>query len=220
MYAWLKTFAANPLSVSQISSEGGASCGLFGVDGSETTVVGANTVDVSPPQSQVSGSCLALWGESRFLGLVSEVRMRQGNWGGKWKRQVKLWKRVDRNWVVLELVASTGRRSSICAADLRKTIRQRKLSKDCTQFAAARCLPRALLKYGADFIAQDRKERSPLHLTLCSKWRCSRLFARHMKAKLVHFTCVGYPVCLINALRCTPSDLTYGSLFFWLECKF
>ena len=51
---------ANPLSVSHISSQGGASCGFTGIDGSETTVVGAQTVDVEPPQAQVSGSCLAL----------------------------------------------------------------------------------------------------------------------------------------------------------------
>ncbi|KUJ08296.1 uncharacterized protein LY89DRAFT_725197 [Mollisia scopiformis] len=50
----------NPLSVSKISLEGGASCGIKGIDGSETVVVGANTVDVGPPQTQVSGSCLAL----------------------------------------------------------------------------------------------------------------------------------------------------------------
>ena len=54
------TIIADPLSVSHISSEGGASCTLFGIDGSTTTVVGANTVDVGPPQTQVSGSCLAL----------------------------------------------------------------------------------------------------------------------------------------------------------------
>lgn len=54
------TITADPLSVSHISSEGGASCTLFGIDGSTTTVVCANTVDVGPPQTQVSGSCLAL----------------------------------------------------------------------------------------------------------------------------------------------------------------
>ncbi|KAF6230585.1 hypothetical protein HO173_011122 [Letharia columbiana] len=51
---------SNVLSVSHISSAGGASCTLFGIDGSTTTVVGADTVDVGPPQTQVSGSCLAL----------------------------------------------------------------------------------------------------------------------------------------------------------------
>jgi len=51
---------SNPLSISKISSEGGASCTFFGIDGSSTTVVGANTVDVGPPQTQTSGSCLAL----------------------------------------------------------------------------------------------------------------------------------------------------------------
>ena len=41
-------------------SEGGATCGFLGIDGSQTTVVGAQTVDVGPPQTQISGSCLAL----------------------------------------------------------------------------------------------------------------------------------------------------------------
>lgn len=50
----------NPLSVSKIRSEGGATCTFFGAEGSVTTVVGANTVDVGPPQPQVSGACLAL----------------------------------------------------------------------------------------------------------------------------------------------------------------
>ena len=50
----------NPLSISHIKSEGGATCTFFGIDGSVTTVVGAQTVDVGPPQTQVSGSCLAL----------------------------------------------------------------------------------------------------------------------------------------------------------------
>jgi len=47
----------NPLSISHISSNGGAICTFFGIDGSETTVVGATTVDVGPPQTQVSGIC-------------------------------------------------------------------------------------------------------------------------------------------------------------------
>ncbi|MCJ1289022.1 hypothetical protein MMC34_000554 [Xylographa carneopallida] len=50
----------NPLSVSSISLAGGASCGFVGIDGSETTVVGADEVAVGPPQVQVSGSCLGL----------------------------------------------------------------------------------------------------------------------------------------------------------------
>lgn len=54
------TIPDNPLSVSHIASQGGATCTLFGVDGSVTTVVGANTVDVGPPQTQVSGTCRAL----------------------------------------------------------------------------------------------------------------------------------------------------------------
>jgi len=48
----------NPLSVSHITSLGGATCGFTGAEGSETTVVGAQTVDVGPPQPQVSGSCI------------------------------------------------------------------------------------------------------------------------------------------------------------------
>lgn len=51
---------SNPLSISHIVLAGGASCTLFGSEGSSTTVVGANTVDVGPPQPQVSGSCSAL----------------------------------------------------------------------------------------------------------------------------------------------------------------
>ncbi|GAD96228.1 NRPS-like enzyme [Paecilomyces variotii No. 5] len=50
----------NSLSISHISSDGGATCSFKGVDGSNTVVVGAETVDVGPPQTQVSGSCLAL----------------------------------------------------------------------------------------------------------------------------------------------------------------
>lgn len=51
--------AANPLSISHITSLGGATCSFVGIDGSHTVVVGAQTVDVGPPQTQVSGSCLA-----------------------------------------------------------------------------------------------------------------------------------------------------------------
>ncbi|KAL8653768.1 MAG: hypothetical protein Q9210_001904 [Variospora velana] len=51
--------AANPLSVSKISSQGGATCGFSGIDGSLTVLVGAQTVDVGPPQTQISGSCRA-----------------------------------------------------------------------------------------------------------------------------------------------------------------
>ncbi|KAL9020575.1 MAG: hypothetical protein Q9185_002161 [Variospora sp. 1 TL-2023] len=49
----------NPLSVSKISSQGGATCGFSGIDGSLTVLVGAQTVDVGPPQTQISGSCRA-----------------------------------------------------------------------------------------------------------------------------------------------------------------
>lgn len=47
-------------SITSISSAGGATCTFFGVDGSVTTVVGAQTVPVGPPQVQLTGSCLAL----------------------------------------------------------------------------------------------------------------------------------------------------------------
>jgi len=51
----------NPLSISTISSQGGATCTFFGIDGSQTTVVGAETdVPVGPPQTQISGVCDAL----------------------------------------------------------------------------------------------------------------------------------------------------------------
>ncbi|KAH6675157.1 hypothetical protein B0J14DRAFT_589092 [Halenospora varia] len=49
----------NPLSISHIQSLGGATCSFVGSDGSHTVVVGAQTVDVGPPQTQISGSCLA-----------------------------------------------------------------------------------------------------------------------------------------------------------------
>lgn len=49
----------DPLSISHINSLGGATCTFFGIDGSVTTVVGAQTVDVGPPQTQISGSCRA-----------------------------------------------------------------------------------------------------------------------------------------------------------------
>ncbi|KAL2798470.1 hypothetical protein BJX66DRAFT_295758 [Aspergillus keveii] len=48
----------NPLSISHImSSTNGVACTFNGVDNSVTTVSGAQTVDVGPPQTQVSGSC-------------------------------------------------------------------------------------------------------------------------------------------------------------------
>ncbi|KAL2044814.1 hypothetical protein N7G274_002589 [Stereocaulon virgatum] len=49
----------NPLSVTSITSAGGATCTFYGIDGSQTVVVGAQTVPVGPPQTQVSGSCRA-----------------------------------------------------------------------------------------------------------------------------------------------------------------
>ncbi|KAN0075742.1 hypothetical protein V8E54_007012 [Elaphomyces granulatus] len=47
----------NPLSISQISSVGGGFCTFRGIDGSETVVVGEQTVPVGPPQTQISGVC-------------------------------------------------------------------------------------------------------------------------------------------------------------------
>ena len=49
----------NPLSVSKIQSLGGAICTFYGKDGSVTTTVGAQTVDVGPPQTQNFGFCRA-----------------------------------------------------------------------------------------------------------------------------------------------------------------
>ena len=50
---------ANPLSISHIISLGGGTCTFYGIDGSVTTTVGAQTVDVGPPQTQVRGECRA-----------------------------------------------------------------------------------------------------------------------------------------------------------------
>jgi len=53
----LTSLTANPLSISKITSLGGATCSFRGIDGSNTFLVGAQTVDVGPPQTQVAGSC-------------------------------------------------------------------------------------------------------------------------------------------------------------------
>ncbi|KAJ5765058.1 hypothetical protein N7520_004617 [Penicillium odoratum] len=51
----------NALSVSHIKvDEGDASCIFYGIDGSITSVIGAETVDVGPPQTQVQGYCVPL----------------------------------------------------------------------------------------------------------------------------------------------------------------
>ena len=48
----------NPLSVSHIVDNSGLGvCTFYGVDGSVTTVSDDDTVDVGPPQTQVSGTC-------------------------------------------------------------------------------------------------------------------------------------------------------------------
>ena len=53
----LITCTDNPLSVSKIQSAGGAICNFFGADGSVTFLHDEETVDVGPPQPQVSGIC-------------------------------------------------------------------------------------------------------------------------------------------------------------------
>ncbi|KAK5701223.1 hypothetical protein LTS12_028403 [Elasticomyces elasticus] len=47
----------NQLSISKISVLGSATCTFHGVDGSVTHVSNGQTVDVGPPQTQISGSC-------------------------------------------------------------------------------------------------------------------------------------------------------------------
>ncbi|GKZ21792.1 hypothetical protein AbraIFM66951_008743 [Aspergillus brasiliensis] len=55
------TKITNPLSISHISSTtGGVQCTFDGIDHSVTTVNGAQTVDVGPPQTQISGACHAV----------------------------------------------------------------------------------------------------------------------------------------------------------------
>ncbi|GAT19444.1 similar to An07g00330 [Aspergillus luchuensis] len=52
--------SGNPLSISHISSTtGGVKCTFNGIDNSVTTINGAQTVDVGPPQTQISGTCHA-----------------------------------------------------------------------------------------------------------------------------------------------------------------
>lgn len=60
------TVTANPLSISQISSYTDlVECTFTGVDGSFTTVDGAVSSDVGPPQTQVSGTCVKLPSQRR-----------------------------------------------------------------------------------------------------------------------------------------------------------
>ncbi|MCJ1290268.1 hypothetical protein MMC34_001804 [Xylographa carneopallida] len=47
----------NPLSVSSISSGGGGNCNFFGGEGGEGFLPNAGTVEISPPQTQVSVIC-------------------------------------------------------------------------------------------------------------------------------------------------------------------
>ncbi|OGM47800.1 hypothetical protein ABOM_003309 [Aspergillus bombycis] len=52
------TQISNPLSISHIESNApGVSCTFNGIDNSVTTVSGVQTVDVGPPQTQISGTC-------------------------------------------------------------------------------------------------------------------------------------------------------------------
>ncbi|KAL3259191.1 hypothetical protein ABHI18_005445 [Aspergillus niger] len=54
------TKISNPLSISHITSNtGGIHCTFNGIDNSVTTINGAQTVDVGPPQTQISGTCRA-----------------------------------------------------------------------------------------------------------------------------------------------------------------
>ena len=50
-------FTDNSLSVSSIYNVGGAICTFFSLDGSSTFVRDGATVEVGPPQPQVSGIC-------------------------------------------------------------------------------------------------------------------------------------------------------------------
>ncbi|KAI9932372.1 hypothetical protein MW887_009885 [Aspergillus wentii] len=51
---------SDPLSISHIvSTTGGVICTFNGIDHSVTTVNGAQTVDVGPPQTQINGACKA-----------------------------------------------------------------------------------------------------------------------------------------------------------------
>jgi hypothetical protein len=59
------TLPDNPLSISHISSNtAGFQCTFNGIDQSVTTVNGAETVDVGPPQTQLKGSCSAQGSDS------------------------------------------------------------------------------------------------------------------------------------------------------------
>jgi hypothetical protein len=59
------TLLANPLSISHISSStSDIQCTFHGVDNSVTSVSGVASVDVGPPQTQVSGTCSKLGGSS------------------------------------------------------------------------------------------------------------------------------------------------------------
>lgn len=57
------TLLGNPLSISHISSStSDIQCTFHGVDNSVTSISGVASVDVGPPQTQVSGTCSKLEG--------------------------------------------------------------------------------------------------------------------------------------------------------------
>jgi len=47
------------ISVSHITLYGAGECNIYGIDGSSTSVGNGETVDVGPPQVQISGYCAA-----------------------------------------------------------------------------------------------------------------------------------------------------------------
>ncbi|CAI7660799.1 unnamed protein product [Penicillium glandicola] len=81
----------NPLSISHIqTSSEGVTCVFNGVDHSVTTVIGTQLVDVGPPQTQVSGSCLvgyafagidhAAHGHRHFIPRIKDLEPRNLAW--------------------------------------------------------------------------------------------------------------------------------------------
>jgi hypothetical protein len=54
---FVNTKTDNPLSISHIQGAAGANCVVRGIDGSETYTYGVGTVDVGPPQTQISIAC-------------------------------------------------------------------------------------------------------------------------------------------------------------------
>lgn len=71
----LLTFiVGNQLSISHIKNgDPDASCTFYGIDGSVTTVKGAKTEDVGPPQTQTSGVCHPLPKEGSHITIISHI---------------------------------------------------------------------------------------------------------------------------------------------------